>query len=230
MDSHIPQKLLDRVSQEFTDLIGDDAQCRDLGEGVASAHRYLENPNQKIADLHRLLTDEVAATIRTHYRSNFRVRSIRAYRNEALPQVAAESDVFGNLWHLDPELVCDLRYFVYLSPIVTAEQGALEIMGANAARLVTRTGYIGRSQVTGLARRYLANPSRGTPMEGVRGTSVLIDTQRCLHRAGIPAPGQHRDVVQFWITPAPEPMPADWGTSVVDPVWSSSAPVAPGAG
>jgi hypothetical protein len=219
-DNHIDAELVAAVAKQFDELVARDEECSDLGAGVPAAHRYLREPNQKIPDLHRLLTDEVAATIRAYYGSNFRVRSIRAYRNQSLDDEVLNLDVFGNLWHMDPELVCDLRYFVYLSPTVTVEQGALELMGVDAARRVTRTGYIRRNKVVGPARRYLADQSRGSAIDGSRGTAVLIDAQRCLHRAGVPAKGELRDMVQFWITPSHQPMSADWGTTVKDPAWS----------
>ena len=228
-DNHIPTDVLANVARSFEVLIVNDHECSNLGQEVAEAHRYLRFPNQKIEDLHLLLTEEVADVIRAYYGSHFRVRSIRAYRNQSVPKSAEKSDVYGNLWHLDPELVCDLRYFVYLSPYVGPQHGPLHVMERSAVRWVVRSGYISRSHVVGPARRYLENARSWRPIEGPRGTAVLMNTQCVLHRAGIPAPGEHRDIVQFWITPSAESMPADWGTRVIDPVWQA-ADALPGDG
>ena len=45
--------------------------------------------------------------------------------------------------------------------------------------------------------------------EGNIGDSCLVNTQECLHAAGIPSPGSYRDVVQFEITPAYEDVGKD---------------------
>jgi ectoine hydroxylase-related dioxygenase (phytanoyl-CoA dioxygenase family) len=45
---------------------------------------------------------------------------------------------------------------------------------------------------------------------GSAGTALLCNTELCWHRAGIPAEGNHRDIVQFQFKPSDEPLSDNW--------------------
>ena len=65
--------------------------------GAASAPVHLP----AIADL---LTHDVVAMAEAFYDCPVRVRSVRAYRNQAVEALDPDHDVHANVWHLDAEL------------------------------------------------------------------------------------------------------------------------------
>jgi hypothetical protein len=194
------------VAEAFDRHIVDDDLAEDLGPpDDPGMHRYLVDAHDVIPELGGLLCPEVQRTIHSFYRSHFRVRSVRASRNRA--PLHGTTGHTSTEWHLDPEITSDLRLFVYLTP-ATRDNGALETIDRATTRRVLRSGYIARGRVYGSARLLLSTTR--TAHEGPAGTSLLIDPQRTMHRAGRCAPGQHRDIVQFWITPSTTPLEPDW--------------------
>ncbi|MGH7896719.1 MAG: hypothetical protein ACREQQ_02140, partial [Candidatus Binatia bacterium] len=45
---------------------------------------------------------------------------------------------------------------------------------------------------------------------GPAGAVMIADTTRCLHRASNPAPGHHRDIIQFQFVPSTRPLAPGW--------------------
>ncbi|MGZ8764133.1 MAG: hypothetical protein ACXW2C_00370 [Acidimicrobiia bacterium] len=221
-DLHIPPTVIDHVASEFDRLIGDDARCADLGpEREPTMHRYLVDAHRPLPALGSLLTTEVERTIEAFYGCPFRVRSVRAYRNRDATRAAPE-DLDANNWHLDPEVTCDLRYFVYLTD-TTSEAAALETVDRPTTRLLLRSGFVDKTRIYGPARRILEE--RPVAHEGPAGTAILIDAQHAMHRAGRFEPGRRRDIAQFWITPSAAPMPHDWIDRLPDdPSFHGGAP------
>lgn len=222
-DSATPTELIARVSDSFDDLIRIDEACEDRGPLPHRwVHRYLRDAHLQIPDLPRLLTEDVARVIESTYGCSFRVRSVRAYRNTGLVGLDPSVELYANHWHLDPEVTCDLRYFVYLSD-ASVDSGALETIDRPSTRRALRSGYFDRNHIVGPSRRLLGE--RSVVHEGARGTGILLDAQRVLHRAGTCVPGRHRDIVQFWIAPSPVPLPEDWGARLgPDPSFRGGRP------
>lgn len=204
--------LVSQVASSFQDLIADDDACRDKGPaGHPSLHRYVTHSHLRIPDITSLLTPAVARTIEADFGSWFRVRSVRAYRNTGVEGYGPDSELYGNQWHLDPQVTCDLRYFVYLND-TSVPNGALETIDRPQTVRILRSGFVDARHVVGPARRRLAQAP--VAHEGPAGTGVLVNAEQVLHRAGTCHPGRHRDMVQFWITPSAEPLPADWGAQL----------------
>ena len=211
-DSTADTDLVDRVAARFAELTTDDEVCSDQGRAIQpDLHRYVTHAHQRIPELTELLTPEVARTIEAAYGCCFRVRSVRAYRNSGTAHARSDDNVYANQWHLDPELTCDLRYFVYLSD-ADVRNGALETIDRPTTRKILRSGYVGPHHIVGPARRLMSHGA--VTHEGPAGTGVLVQAEHVLHRAGTCADGSHRDAVQFWITPSPVPLPDDWGTQL----------------
>lgn len=221
-DLHIPPTVIDHVVCEFSRLIVDDARCADLGpEREPAMHRYVVDAHRPLPGLGSLLTPEVEQTIEAFYRCPFRVRTVRAYRNREATVVAPE-DLDANNWHLDPEVTCDLRYFVYLTD-TTSKAAALHTVDRPSTRLLLRSGFVDKTRIYRPARRILSE--RPVAHEGPAGTAILIDAQHAMHRAGRCEPGHLRDIAQFWITPSVAPMPHDWIDRLPDdPSFHGGAP------
>ena len=57
------------------------------------------------------------------------------------------------------------------------------------------------------------------------GTGALLAAEHRLHRAHVCAPGHHRDVAQFWLTPSSTPLAPDWGAHMpLDPAFHGGRP------
>jgi hypothetical protein len=227
-DGHIPIEVVDEATSSFDRLIADPAYCADLGLVVPEAHRYLIDPLHHVPAIAGMLTGSVTDAIEGFYGTHFRVRSVRAYRNTAPGDLRTDVNVHNNVWHVDPELTCDLRYFVYLTGDVEGEAGSLATIDRSESAAILRTGYLDAGHQLRPSQARLRDAAV-TLHAGDRGRAVLIDAQHCLHRAGRVAPGHHRDAVQFWLTPSPEPLSDDWaGRLGPDPAFGHRGK--PGAG
>lgn len=60
----------------------------------------------------------------------------------------------------------------------------------------------------------LNNPKYVTKAIGSSGTSLLVNTELCLHRAGIPSHGRFRDIIQFRFLPSKKTLQNDWINSI----------------
>ena len=49
---------------------------------------------------------------------------------------------------------------------------------------------------------------------GSIGTTLLVNTEICLHKAGNPTQNHCRDTIQFLFKPSSEPLSDDWSNSV----------------
>ena len=199
---------VDRLSAEIEHAMTDpvlSAPANQASErGNAEASRCLPAPLAVLPDLGLLINSRVQNVLRAYFGGEFQWTQTVAYRTR---HIADESqEVYSNLWHYDYIHTAYLQLFVYLSPDVTAtETGAFRIHSKNSSQEILRKGFLHRRLVTKTARRMLDDPDRIDCIEGTAGTAFLVSNAHCLHRAGVPLPGRHRDVVVFSFIPSAEP-------------------------
>lgn len=222
-DSSTSGPIVEAVATAFDDAMSRDEWCEDRGPSSApAAHRYLVDAPLRLPAITDLLTDDVVSTAEAYYGCHVRVRSVRAYRNQGIEALDQDEDVHANVWHLDPELTCDLRYFVFLTA-VGAGDGPLETVNRRSTAAILRSGFLDGRHVVGPARHILNR--QAVVHNGAAGTGVLLAAEHCLHRAHVCSPGHHRDVVQFWLTPSSEPLGPDWGAQMPpDPAFHGGRP------
>lgn len=203
--------LVSDIQEEYGRLIEDDERSYVRGEydgetfsrGILLAHEAIP----KLGDL---LTDDIKRQIRGYYGSHFRVKHLITWRNYSVPEEtarAAPGSIYSEDWHCDRRSTDVLKLFVNLSD-VTEDDGPFHILS--------------RDETGRLARRWAGerfdyvradasvDADEMTKATGPAGTALLCNTELCYHRAGIPAPGHQRDIVQFQFKPASEPLPDDW--------------------
>ena len=178
--------------------------------------RVLSNPLKNIPELKQLLTQEIEKIICAHYRSYFKVDTVRMWRNCHMPDEIADADHYSNLWHNDYNPVTSLRYFVYLTYGVNKETGALRFHPASHTRKIIFAGYFRRGSVTRRALQKLEDPNQIIYFEGGVGAACIMNPQRCLHRAGVPCEGSYRDIVQFTLVPSNKSLDSDWVDKIED--------------
>lgn len=175
-------------------------------------------PTKTIPELCALLTPPIADTLRAVLGTHIRVKHVNCWRIVNVPDYDGKREVFSNFWHCDEYLTSEWKFFVNLSD-VTRESGATQVHPVGSTREIMRSGFRSRFWVTGRARRLLEEPSRIVYGDGPVGTALLLNAQLCVHRAGMPAPGLHRDIVQFVIDPSAVPLGDDWPSRIdYDPV------------
>lgn len=216
-DAHEPA-LLQTIASKYGDCINDPARSKPIGPRVAHAIRGIIDPLKHIPELEELLTPDIARIVRSYYGTPFRVLSLRLWRNVNVPPEYAKQDVFSNLWHNDPHTVTTMRLFVYLSNGVTRDTGALRFHSIANTKRIIRAGYIRRQAILPPARRLLNDPSLVMYFEGDLGATCLLNPQLCLHAASVPREGSHRDIVQFNLAPAEQPLSPSWARELpLDP-------------
>jgi len=167
--------------------------------------------------LREVLTPELAATVRAWFGSEFRIDSVRMWRITHVPPEEQNRYHYGNLWHVDGHPLDTLKLFVQISADAAATGSAFRLLSRADTRRAFRGGYLDPYHVLGAARR-LVNEN-AVFFDGPPGEVMFVDTDVCLHRAGIPAPGQQRAMVQLIFKPADEaPVAGDYFANIpIDP-------------
>ena len=200
--------LVDRIHDTFDKYIVDDARCflrytssPDIHEERTRAavslapviHRRLLEPHALIPEIEGVLTESLMQLIEGVYGCHARLTSVNCWRNYHLPLDEAERREFGysHYWHNDRVPIDTLKLFVALSDI-DEQDGPLYLIPKDVSRRIVNRSF--HRKESRHAPRLNAAAVR---MTGPRGTAVLCDSTRCLHRAGIPAAGRQRDMLQL---------------------------------
>lgn len=193
-----------RAVQAATWLCDEPSASVAMGGRIPESVRYVLDPLARVPELRDLLTPAAVAVIRGWFGSEFRVRSVRFWRIASLPEAEQGFHHYGNLWHVDSHPLCMLKMFVQVDR-ATADGSALRLLPRPATTRVMRVGYFGPTRVSRRAQRIIDQQT--ICFDGPPGTVLFADTNRCLHRAGVPAEGETRAMVQYWLEPADAPPP-----------------------
>jgi hypothetical protein len=205
LDPGYPDELIAKLQEgaAFADQPGASVA---MGGRIKESVRYIVDPLGKVPALRELLTPEVAATVRAWFGSEFRIDSVRMWRIAHVPPEEQNRYHYGNLWHVDGHTLDTLKMFVQISADAAATGSAFRLLSRADTRRAFRRGYLDPHHVLGAARRLV--DENAIYFDGPPGEVMFVDTDICLHRAGIPAVGQRRAMVQLIFKPADQP-PAD---------------------
>lgn len=210
IDPACSKEIMDRIVAKHAELIHDDKHSTYIGPRVREAIRAINEPIISNPDIRFLLTDEIKSIIEAHYKTHMKVVHVRCWRTHHVDGVMANQDVYSNLWHNDPHPITLLRLFVYLTDNVNYETGAFRLHNITSTKKLMRNGYLRRRAIVGPAAKIIESPSSMIVFEGNKGAGCIANPQLCLHRAGIPAPGKYRDMVQFTLAPSSTPLSENW--------------------
>lgn len=199
----------DRLLEEGThtevqqsNAVGED---RVFSEGISD-----ENLQRNFTEAHQLISPEIIEVLRHYYQAYIKILKISAYRTHHIPaEIRETTEVYNENWHFDGSSTDHIKLFVTLSD-TTEDDGPLHILPKPGMdRIASRRPHFDREadgDPGGIVDEL------GTPMTltGPTGTAMLANTQSCLHRAGVPAEGHQRDLIQFYIAPSARPLEEDW--------------------
>jgi hypothetical protein len=162
----------------------------------------------RFPEVGRVVDDLVTDVLKQYYRTWFKPVRVNMWRNNHVPpEVVESSEVFSNYWHADPHTTDHVKLFVYLTD-VTEDHGPFHAITTDESKHVTRSY---RRERDGIPNGYVEDTvDEVIKFTGPKGSTALCNTQTNLHRAGIPAEGNHRDILQMIFAPSTEPLPDDW--------------------
>lgn len=202
-----PAEVMDPIRSAYETLIQDTSATHDMGGTLPTCVRYVVDPAVRVPQLGGLLDQLVLEALNAYYRAWCQLLHVRMWRISPLPPGEEGRYHYGNVWHTDLHPTSTVKLFVQISPGVTADNGALRLFGLQRTRSIMRTGYLTRTRALGPARRLLEDQSAPVMFDGPPGSAILVSSCLCLHRAGIPVPGQTRGMVQFTFDVAERPPP-----------------------
>jgi hypothetical protein len=106
------------------------------------------------------------------------------------------------------------KLFVQLSPDVDAANGALHLLPIGETKRAMRRGFLRPDVVVGPARHVVSDADRLVHFDGPPGSGLLLNSELCLHAAGVPRVGSSRLMAQFVLGPAVVPLRSDWASSL----------------
>lgn len=113
--------------------------------------------------------------------------------------VLQQGEVYSDRWHTDSGPTSMLAIFVLLNDL-GPDGGPTSAINIPATKDVVRQGYASRKETGQLTAQIENDPTR-VEMTGPAGTIMFVNVARCLHRAGIPTEGKHREWLQFRLFP-----------------------------
>ncbi len=206
----VPTNVLTPVIDRFQERLASESAVRVVKEGTTLYEGGISFGAEDLPIITPVMVPEIVDALRAATGGGFRVVSYFAWRIHHLPS-SNEQETYAERWHSDGLRTDAYKVFVFLND-VTREDGGTVIADRDTTRAACRAGYRTRNNYGGAAP-ILAALDRAGGMCGPAGTVYIVNTSFCLHRAGVPAPGRHRDVLQIQAIAAPTidlaPLPAE---------------------
>ena len=178
------------------------------GRDRTDIHWSIPNAHLRIPAIARVLSSNLRAALEQYYKAYFAVVQVVAYRNYAVPAEIAEGEIYSSNWHCDARRPSLLKLMLNISD-VTGQDGPFHVVSRQRTRTLLTMGFKNRHGY-GLPDDVMEDPQHVVKLVGPSGTGMLCCTYRCLHRAGIPAPGRHRDLLRMVFVPSARPLADDW--------------------
>jgi len=218
------ESLIDRIQSKFDSLIENDDLLLDWnpdGYDQTFVKAIGNELVEHIPEVAQFITPEVGSLIEQRYGSYFQVRQCYAYRNYQVPPDIGE-EIYANYWHIDAQTSDHLKLFVNLTD-VTEDDGPLHLISYEDTSDLARKKVSWDRQRDGVPNEVVETNADITKFTGPRGSAMLANTYRTFHRAGVPAEGRTRDLFQFVLAPASEPLTYDWYERPLEGVSNSHA-------
>ncbi len=179
------------------DLLGERFPCCEVG-------RRIENP-ENLPGLPKILNAKFWPVIEGCVGNSVRIVDIECYRTIA-PPPKANFEVYANWWHCDQRRSDLHKVFINISD-VTLDDGPFSILSRkDTAQALSSEEFNGREDADFEVQDNFPD-ARWIQHVGPVGSILVGNTQLCLHRAGLPAPSRHRDILVISVVDAAEPSP-----------------------
>lgn len=207
----VTEEKVDAIAQKFDTIIrsGIGVHIRAQDNSGNPLSLTLKEPMRALPEFSELITRDIRNSIESYYNSYFTITSVFAWRNLPIPeQLQKERELYSSYWHYDQYKSTMLKLFVYLTD-VNVTDGPFHYFTKPDSKKIVKSGFKGRDN-----NKNLKHTQRFKEYErqllGKRGTTALVDTTTCLHRAGVPSSNSQRDICQFVIFPSKTPLPEKW--------------------
>ena len=189
-------ELVKRIGERASHLLNEPAQRVDTlaSAGLVRIRRsMLEIPELEEV----VLAPGIKRLLTAYFHSSYSVFSCDAYRTGPAEFDSAAQRFTSLKWHLDNCPSPLLKIMVYLTD-VNQNTGPLSVVDKPTSRELKRDGFWERDTSGGFHARI---NRAATPIVGPAGTTILVSTHSCIHKATLPHDG-HRDVAVFLVQPA----------------------------
>lgn len=226
-DGMIRADVVAEIARAMKAGIEDERSSIRTGENLAELDRQfphrtfarkLTNP-QSIRAIGLLISEALRDYLESCLDCSFSIATIECYRTYHVePEVSQRLDVYSEWWHCDQRASDICKLFVNLCDV---DQQGGPFMAATRAQTATLLGSpVLRAREEAWIAPDLVDDLVGPTkcLVGPTGTALLCNTQLCLHRAGVPPYGRHRDLLVLGVVPTRWRLPRDWVSSV-DPLF-----------
>lgn len=204
------ETLIETIREKYVQMIEDDkySYASSQYEGKVYARNIRPNPFP-IPEIANLFTDELKQIFKELYHGNFQIRRVTPFRIYHIPpELRKKTELFSNNWHCDARNTDLWKLFILLSD-VKEDNGPLHFQTLERTKELIKMGFGGRANYD-LDLKVIEDPNHVTKLTGKPGTTMIGNTELCIHRAGDPAPGKTRDMIIFQLEPSSEPLRDDW--------------------
>lgn len=178
------------------DFIFDEKKAVNRGYVAPDGNYYSSYYELNWSDIPDVVKREIKkfdSVLRLYFGGDYSINVGRVWRNLGIPESYRALDIYSQVWHYDH--VVDYRnvqLFILLSD-TTESHGPFEFI-ENSSETDLRRDVEARNGV---------EPSgvKVAKLTGVRGDGMLFATGATPHRAGIPMPGNHRDIFSIAFFP-----------------------------
>jgi len=132
------------------------------------------------------------STLNAYFKSNFIIAEINIYRNKYFKK-KKNIELINENFHCDHYKKTMVKLFINLSE-VKKENGPLEIFTKQNTKKIIQNGYYDRNNYKN-AEEIIKNENLKFINIGKIGEALICATTECLHRASIPYPKFHRDML-----------------------------------
>ena len=176
-----------------------------LEHGI-EASRSVPDPKSAIPQMAPLLDGATTDIVSSYYGTPF-ICLLEPYRTYHVPpRLVAQKEAMSNRWHCDERRTDLVKVFILLHT-TDESMGPFHTLSLQHTREALRRGYANRNNL-GPAAEWME--SHAEHLIGEAGDAMFCNTNLCLHRAGIPAAGKTRDMIELRFLPALAGPGADW--------------------
>jgi len=208
--------LIERIAWKFDKIIEDEKISHPVSTAIYDGKVYSrEVPliHKHIPEITNLIDKNVIDFFEQYYGGPFKILDLNAYRIYHIPNDIAERQYFySNDWHCDGQNTTWIKLFVYLTD-VSDDDAPFNAQSIKRTKELLKMGFGDRTNPK-LSKEILEDPAYSIRYTGSKGTTLVCNTELCLHRATIPAKGHFRDLVMFVFAPSTEPLSDNWTSSL----------------
>lgn len=189
------KNLINKIIEKYNEMIDDDKYSfirAKTPDGNVSS-RMINKAFEIFPEVKNLFTDEIIKMIEDYYHCYFQIIHVMMWRTYYVPQkINQQKEQYGSNWHCDGDDTTITTMFTLMSD-TTESDGPLHFQTIDRAKQLIKKGYKTRHDYN-LPQDIVEDPNFVQKHIGPKGSSVWVNTQYCLHRAGIPEEGHTRDV------------------------------------